>query len=155
MPWYHGISAKNQKLIRVTVTEQWAKMRKNARMCAHLVHFHINSVFFALISWYQGTSVNYHKQWFFSSLNFDFKGAADFFKCTFQCEYALLNFFLLTNMSYFSEYHWNPFDLNWYLIFLYFQTALTSRLDTSRLTPPHSTGLTVLDWLCWRLDWHH
>ena len=27
-------------------------------------------------------------------------------------------------MSYFCEYHWNPFDLNWYSIFLYFQPAL-------------------------------
>ena len=74
--------------------------------------------FFALIPCYQGASVNYHKQWYFSSLIFDFKGgAADFFKCTFQCEYALLNFFLLINMSYFCEYHWNPIELKWYLDF--------------------------------------
>ena len=43
----------------------------------------------------------------------------------------VLNFFLLLNMSYFCEYHWNPFDLNWFLIFLYFQTALLKSEDVT------------------------
>ena len=125
----YGYGAMSNKVRKCT---KCTRMRAFSRIFAHCsaTVTQIQFCFFALIPCYQGASVNYHKQWFFSSLIFDFKGDADFFKCTFQCEYALLNFILLLNKSYFWAYHWDPFDINWYLIFWYFQTALVTSMTS-------------------------
>ena len=55
----------------------------------------IKFCFFALIPWYQGASVNYHKQWFFSSLVFYFKGGCRFFQMHFPmqiCTFKKISF---------------------------------------------------------------
>ena len=61
---------------------------------------------------------------FFSNLIFDFKGAADFFKCMIAKIGAFLKFFLFLKLSYFCDKHLISFEDNTFPKILIFHTVL-------------------------------
>ena len=97
-----------------------------AHYCALLRYRNSDSILvFALSPWYQGASINYHKQWFFSTLIFDFKGGSRFFQMHDRKNRCIFEIFSFSKTIYFCVKHLISLEDNTISQIFIFHTALT------------------------------